>query len=78
MSRKFLLPEKSQKSMIVVFMARRFQNSLFLIDTYDHFLICLSNDFSHLSIDPRVFFSKEGFASEVLIHVDLQGKTQLP
>ena len=38
----------------------------------------LVSNFSHLSVAPCVYFNKEGFASEVLIHVDLQGKTQLP
>ena len=78
MSSKFLLPPKNTKTMILLFTAWRFQKSLFLIDTYEHFLICSSRIFYTLSVAHRAFFKKEGFAFEVLIHVDLQGKTQLP
>jgi hypothetical protein len=78
LSSKFLLPAKITKTMIFLFTACRFQKSLFLIDTYEHFLIYLSRISYTLSVAPRAFFKKEGFAFEVLIHVDLQGKTQLP
>ncbi len=78
MSSKFLLPAKITKAMILLFTAGRFPKSLFLIDTYEHFLICLSRIFITLSVAPRDFYKKERFAFEVLIHVDLQGKTQLP
>jgi hypothetical protein len=78
LSSKFLLPTKITKAMIFLFTAGRFPKSLFLIDTYEHFLICLSRIFHTLSVAPRAFSKIEGFAFEVLIHVDLQGKTQLP
>jgi len=78
LSSKFLLPAKITTTMILFFTAWRFQKSLIPIDTYEHFLICLSRIFYTLSVAPRAFFKKEGFAFEVLIHVDLQGKTQLP
>ena len=64
--------------MILLSTAGRFPKSLFRIDAYEHFLICLARIFHTLSVAPRDFYKKEGFAFEVLIHVDLQGKTQLP
>ena len=58
MSSKFLLRGKITKPILPVFVTKELPNSLFLIDPYEHFLICLYITVYTLSIDPSVFFKK--------------------